>query len=78
MLRKRTQEEIDRSREEREFNRAVEYGERMALKDRLEKENGLENHKKKDRLWDLAWEYGHSEGYPMVEQHYNELAELMK
>ena len=45
---------------------------------RLAKEHGLENHPKRDKLWSMAWEYGHSSGFYEVEQWYNELAELLK
>lgn len=75
---KQSPEEFQRAREEREFRQAVELGERMAFKERLEKEHGLENHPKKDRLWALAWEYGHSAGNSEVEMHYGEFADLLK
>lgn len=51
--------------------------EREAHKLKLEIQFGLQKHPKKDKLYDLAWEYGHSEGYHEVEVHYREFAELL-
>lgn len=47
------------------------------LKADLEEELGLTNHPKKDVLWRLAWERGHSAGYGEVASYYEEMAELL-
>lgn len=44
----------------------------------LEQEHGLSGHPKADRLWSLAWEHGHSNGFSEVVLHYEEFAELVK
>ena len=30
-----------------------------------------------DKLYDLAWEYGHSDGFEQVEYYYSDLSELV-
>jgi hypothetical protein len=40
--------------------------------------NGGITAKTKDRLFELAWEYGHSEGLLSVASYYDELAELVR
>lgn len=44
----------------------------------LEREHGLVGHKRANRLYELAWEYGHSEGLYSVAQYYAEFADLIK
>jgi hypothetical protein len=39
---------------------------------------GLANHPKLDKLYDLAWSYGHSGGWGDVEAHFHEFAELLQ
>jgi hypothetical protein len=48
-----------------------EYGIAAALK------SGHLLQEKADRLFDLAWEYGHSSGYNEVNLHYSELVDLV-
>lgn len=43
----------------------------------LETEHGLVGHPKADKLWALAYEYGHSSGYSSVINYYEEFAELI-
>lgn len=44
----------------------------------LEDEYETAGHPKADKLWELAWDYGHSSGLREVELHYAEFAELVK
>lgn len=44
----------------------------------LEKEFNLADHPKAARLFELAWEHGHSSGHEEVVSHYEELAELLQ
>ena len=48
------------------------------LKTDLETEHGLTNHPKRDKLWSLAWEHGHSYGYSEVAGYYEDFSELLK
>lgn len=45
---------------------------------RLAKENGMENHPKRSKLWYKAWEHGHSGGFPEIENWYIDLIDLVK
>ena len=38
---------------------------------------GLTDHPKADKLWTLAWEYGHSAGYQEIWNYAQEFAELL-
>ena len=51
---------------------------REQFKQDLEMEHGLDDHPKRDRLFELAWEHGHSSGYREVAIYYDEFAELLK
>ena len=44
----------------------------------LEAEHGLANHPKADKIYSLAWEYGHSAGYIEVALYYEDLIELIR
>lgn len=48
------------------------------FKEDLEKEFGLENHPKKDRLYDIAYDHGHSSGYFEIYYEYSKLSDLLK
>lgn len=58
--------------------RQGEYAQRARLKADLEVEHDIVGHPKADKLWNLAWEMGHSLGYSGVLNYYNELLELVK
>lgn len=58
------------------FERAEQ--ERRAHQLKLETEHDLGKHPKKDLLYQLAWDYGHSCGFHEVELYYSTLAELLK
>jgi hypothetical protein len=47
------------------------------LKTDLEREYDLATHPKRDKLWSLAWEKGHSDGYQQVYGEYCELVDLL-
>lgn len=70
------------SREERAQKRKEYYQLRGELQGQfkvaLAKYLGLVGHPKFDRLFDMAWEDGHSEGYYSVAQHADTLAELLR
>lgn len=44
----------------------------------LEEEHKMTKHPKRDRLWDLAWDEGHSSGLVNVVHWYEELVDLAK
>lgn len=48
-----------------------------AFKKEALKELGLENHPKAEKVFDLAWERGHSQGYTEVYLELQELADLL-
>lgn len=52
--------------------------ERQAHKQKLEEKYGVVGHPKADRLYELAWEHGHSSGYSEVEIYYDDFVELVK
>lgn len=47
------------------------------FKEDLAEEFGVSSHPKKDKLYSLAWEYGHSSGLMEVYNYYSELVELL-
>jgi hypothetical protein len=60
----------------------VEYGEatrdlEAKLRADLEKENEVTGNPKAGRLWEIAWEQGHSGGYGEVINAYNQLVDLI-
>jgi hypothetical protein len=57
---------------------AIGERERLEFRKKLELEHGLQNHPKRDRLWELAWEEGHSGGWSEISLVYSELATLLK
>ena len=50
---------------------------RELFKAELEKVYGFSQHEKKDVLWRLAWEHGHSSGLTEVLIYYDSFAELL-
>lgn len=70
---------IDQNERNAKFLKRQEEARRqeLELKERLLKETGLANHPKADRLWDLAWDRGHSAGFYEVEAEFRELATLL-
>ena len=66
------------------WNRAVEsrqYDDQRLyneFRNDLAIENGMEYHPKKDKLFELAWEFGHSAGYAEVASYYERLVGLLK
>jgi hypothetical protein len=66
------------SKQEREAMREKERQETDAFRARLEEENDIVGHPKADKLWSLAWEYGHAYGYTEVKSYYVEMMELLK
>ena len=48
------------------------------FKARLAKENGVENNPKLDRLFGIAWDFGHSSGFDEVDLYFNRMVDLIK
>jgi hypothetical protein len=46
------------------------------LKLELELKYGTRSHQKADRLFELAWEYGHGNGHDSVESFYEDMVDL--
>ena len=44
----------------------------------MEKEEGVADNPKRDRLFEIAWDEGHSSGYEEVWNHYTTLVELIR
>lgn len=38
----------------------------------------VQGHKNEEKLWNLAWEHGHSNGYAEIAQCYDDFVQLMK
>ena len=51
---------------------------RSEHKAKLEQKHGLTGHPKADRLYRIAWDAGHAEGYHEIEMWYEDLAELLQ
>ncbi len=49
----------------------------LKFREDLESEYGLSEHPKRNVLWHLAWEHGHSSGLWNVYSWYDELSELL-
>ena len=49
-----------------------------AFKHDLFEEYGVKDNPKRDKLFNLAWEEGHSSGYYEVENYFSELVDLIK
>lgn len=49
-----------------------------AFKDELETVHQIKGHPKAQRLWELAWQHGHSNGLEEVEMYYSDFVELIK
>lgn len=77
---RKTERAFQRDQQREEMRRKNEEARRQAeeLKARLERENGVVNHPKRDLLWAKAWEHGHSAGLSEVEIWYDDLVELLK
>jgi hypothetical protein len=67
-----------KSREQLNKRRAEEARLNSLFKADLENQHGVAGHPKADRLFELAWDYGHSSGYNEVAYYYDDLAELIK
>lgn len=52
--------------------------ERASVKAELEAAYEMADHPKRDRIFEMAWERGHSCGWSEIENEYLELAELVK
>jgi hypothetical protein len=51
---------------------------RAEHKARMEANHGLSGHPKADKLYEIAWEFGHSAGYGEIEIYYDQLVDLVK
>jgi hypothetical protein len=60
---------------ERLEKRTLDRQEHRAL---MEKIHGLTGHPKAEKLYEIAWDIGHSAGYHEVEIYYDDMAELLK
>ena len=50
----------------------------MEFKEALAREYGISGHKNEPKVWQMAWNEGHSAGYQEIENWYADLAELLK
>lgn len=58
--------------------RAAQANKILEFKNDLAEENGVADHPKLNKLWDLSWERGHSSGLTEVQMNFEELVELIK
>lgn len=70
--------ERQRHRDQRDAHRQNERVMTAVLKADLETEHDVVGHPRADKLWDLAWDHGHSSGYSEVINYYEDLVELLK
>lgn len=72
----------------KEKAREIKYQAWKAAREREQQENqqvfealcqeyGVVNHPKAQKVWDMAWERGHSSGYDSVRSEFEELVELI-
>lgn len=66
------------SKENREAYRAESRKMEKKFRREIEKEFGLEDHPKRDLLWQLAWDHGHAHGWAEIYYWYDDLAALLK
>jgi hypothetical protein len=65
-------------RSKREIDGLIETIKREVFKDLLAGEYGIKrDHPKFEKVFDLAWSYGHSSGYSEVESHFMDFVELV-
>lgn len=67
-----------REQEQRRLHRKEDDCLTGILRFDLETENGLVGHQKAGKLWEIAWECGHSSGYLEIIGYYEKFAELLK
>lgn len=67
-------EEHESFRDRRILEAVRRANHRMAL----EREHGVTGHPKAEMVYELAWEYGHANGYGEVATIYDDLVELIK
>lgn len=70
--------EKERDRRQRRLHDEERARLNAMVKADLEEEYGVIGHPKADKLWEIAWEHGHSSGYHDVACHYAELVELIQ
>jgi hypothetical protein len=70
--------ERQKANEARQRNRENDAKSRADLRKMLAELYELSDHKNEPKLWDMAWEYGHSNGFSEVALKYDDFASLMK
>lgn len=76
--REHKEEQQCKRREQHNLHRAEDARLRKVFQADLEREFGLEGHPKAGRLFEIAWEDAHSEGYEHIAWQYENLAELLR
>ena len=51
---------------------------KLEHKEKLAKQFGLVGHPKLDKLYDVAWNFGHANGFQEVEYYFADLEELIR
>lgn len=62
----------------RDIQRERQEALKLEHKQKLAKEFGLVDHPKLDKLYDVAWNFGHANGFQEVEFYFMELEELIR
>lgn len=75
--REHKEEQARKRREQRDLYAREEQRLVALFKDDLEKAHGVAGHPKADKLFEMAWSDGHSEGVQQVANRYSELVELI-
>lgn len=75
--REHVERERQRDRDQRDAHRTEEARLDKMFRTDLERQHGLTGHPKADKVFNLAYERGHSGGREQVANEYSELAELL-
>ena len=70
--------EKEKDRAQRALHRQEDARISMQIKADLELEHGVAGHRNADKLWELAWEHGHSSGYADIICYYENFVQLIQ
>jgi len=76
--REHTERQKQLAHDQRRASRTNEARMILLLRNDLAAEHGVAEHPKEQKLWDLAWDHGHSSGFGEIITYYEEFVELLK
>jgi len=75
---KNTEAKIKEMEKEERRKRQEEEREKVrAFRNNLEASYGVQDHPKANKVWELAWEHGHANGFSEIEHYYHEFVSLI-